>query len=158
MPNLLITYWSFRLMIGFGVFSAALGLAILWLTRRGAAPSKAWLGKLGLIALPAPLLASSFGWIFTEMGRQPWIVAPNPNPEGVDMVWMLTQHANSPVVGAVSVIISMVAFTLIYLVCAVFWFMLLKKYAAKGVPDHEPDVSPEANADADADRPMSFAY
>ena len=157
-PNLLVTYWSFRLMIGFGVFSAALGAAILWLTRGGKVPTGTWLGRLGLIALPAPLLASSFGWIFTEMGRQPWIVAPNPNPEGVDMVWMLTQHANSPVVGAVSVIISMVAFTLIYLVCAVLWFMLLKRYAAKGVPDHEPDVSPEANADADADRPMSFAY
>ena len=37
-PNLAVTYWTFRLMIGFGVFAAALALAGLWLTRKGATP------------------------------------------------------------------------------------------------------------------------
>ena len=30
---------------------------------------------LAVIVLPLlPLVANSFGWIFTEMGRQPWVV------------------------------------------------------------------------------------
>ncbi|HMO11690.1 MAG TPA: cytochrome ubiquinol oxidase subunit I, partial [Actinotalea sp.] len=120
--------------------------------------SKAWFGRLGLLALPMPFIAAEFGWIFTEMGRQPWIVAPNPNPSGVDGVWMLTASAVSSVVSPMSVIISLVAFTLIYLVCAVLWFMLLKRYTVKGVEDVEPDVSPDAQADSGTDRPMSFAY
>ena len=35
-------------------------------------------------AIPTPFLANSAGWVFTEMGRQPWVVAPNPT--GVDMI------------------------------------------------------------------------
>lgn len=157
-PNLAVTYWSFRLMIGFAVFSALLAVAGLWLTRKGRVVGNGWFGKFGLLALPMPFIAAEFGWIFTEMGRQPWIVAPNPTPGGVDGVWMATANGVSGVVGTGSVLISLIAFTLIYLVCAVAWFLLLKRYTAKGVADTEPDVSPEAQADADADRPMSFAY
>ena len=159
-PNLAVTYWAFRLMIGFAVFSALLALAALWYTRSGRISDKRWFGRLGVIALPMPFLAAEFGWLFTEMGRQPWIVAPNPNPEGVDGVWLATAKAVSPdgVVNSASVIISLVAFTAIYLVCAVVWFKLLSRYMQAGVADSEPDVSPDANGDADADRPMSFAY
>ncbi|MCV2393971.1 cytochrome ubiquinol oxidase subunit I [Actinotalea sp. M2MS4P-6] len=157
-PNLAVTYWSFRLMIGFAVFSALLALASLWYTRRGQIVDKPWFGKLGLLALPMPFLAASFGWIFTEMGRQPWIVAPNPNPAGVDGVWLATVMGVSQVVSPTSVIISLVSFTLLYAVCAVIWFKLLYRYVLNGVADTEPDVSPDANPDSDASRPMSFAY
>jgi len=157
-PNLAVTYWAFRLMIGFAVFSALLAVAGLWLTRKGRVVGSSWFGRFGILALPMPFLAAEFGWIFTEMGRQPWIVAPNPTPGGVDGVWMATANGVSGVVGAGSVLISLIAFTLIYLVCAVAWFLLLRRYTAKGVADTEPDVSPEAQADAGADRPMSFAY
>ena len=37
-PNLPVTYWGFRLMIGFGALGAFVGVAVLWLTRRGAVP------------------------------------------------------------------------------------------------------------------------
>jgi cytochrome d ubiquinol oxidase subunit I len=33
------------------------------------------------------------GWIFTEMGRQPFVVAPNPS--GVDGVWLFTARGVS---------------------------------------------------------------
>jgi cytochrome d ubiquinol oxidase subunit I len=157
-PNLAVTYWAFRLMIGFAVFSALLAVGGLWFTRKGRVVSSGWFGKFGIFALPMPFLAAEFGWIFTEMGRQPWIVAPNPTPGGVDGVWMATANGVSSVVGVGSVLVSLIAFTLIYLACAVAWFLLLRRYTAKGVADTEPDVSPEAQADADADRPMSFAY
>jgi cytochrome d ubiquinol oxidase subunit I len=156
-PNLAVTYWSFRLMIGLGLGSALLALAALWFLRRGAVVDKPWFGRLALAVIPTPFLAASFGWIFTEMGRQPWIVAPNPNPGGVDGVWLATARGVSTVVGPGSVIASLVTFTLLYAVLAVLWFRLMSRYAAKGVADTEPDVSPD-HRDADAERPMSFAY
>ena len=36
-------------------------------------PSRRFL-TLALWAIPLPFLANAFGWIFTEMGRQPWVV------------------------------------------------------------------------------------
>ncbi|MFZ5871547.1 MAG: cytochrome ubiquinol oxidase subunit I, partial [Actinomycetota bacterium] len=151
-PILPVTYWSFRLMIGFGAFSALLALGGLWLTRRGRLPDRPWLSRLALWAIPMPFLANAFGWIFTEMGRQPWVVAPNPT--GVDGVWLLTRDGVSGqdawVVG-----LSLVAFTVIYGVLAVIWFGLMRRYAAHGAP--EEGVPSEAGAD-ETDRPLHFAY
>jgi cytochrome bd ubiquinol oxidase subunit I len=158
-PNLAVTYWGFRLMIGMGLGSAALALAALWVTRRGRISDNKWFGRLGIAVIVTPFLASSFGWIFTEMGRQPWVVAPNPNPGGIDGVWLLTARGVSSSVSAGYVITSLTAFTLLYAVLAVFWYRLMHRYAIEGVADSEKDVSPD-NPDrvADADQPLSFAY
>ncbi|GHG50355.1 putative integral membrane cytochrome D ubiquinol oxidase (Subunit I) CydA [Flavimobilis marinus] len=156
-PNLAITYWSFRLMIGFGAGSAALALVALWLTRRGKVSDNVWFSRLALIAIPTPFLASAFGWIFTEVGRQPWVVAPNPNPSGVDGVWMMTWRGISTNVSPAMVLTSMIAFTLLYGVLAVVWGKLMHRYAIEGVPTSVRDESPEANADG-GDAPLSFAY
>jgi len=154
-PNLAVTYWSFRLMIGLGIGSAALALAALWLTRRGRISTEPWFARLALIAIPMPFLASSFGWIFTEMGRQPWVVAPNPT--GVDGVWLLTTRGVSEVVSVGHVIGSLVAFTALYGVLAVIWYRLMHRYAAEGIADVERDPSPD-NPDKDSAAPLSFAY
>ncbi|KQY47564.1 cytochrome ubiquinol oxidase subunit I [Cellulomonas sp. Root137] len=159
-PNLLVTYWSFRLMIGFGLGSAALALVALWVTRKGRVNGNVWFGRLGIVALVTPFLASSFGWIFTEMGRQPWVVAPNPNPSGVDGVWLLTARGVSTVTSTGTILTSLIAFTLLYGVLAVFWYRLMHRYTIEGVADTEHDPSPD-NPDNDpdaADRPLSFAY
>ncbi len=150
-PNLAITYWSFRLMIGLGAFSAALALAALWLTRRGKFPHQTWFRRLALIAIPTPYLAASIGWLFTEMGRQPWIVAPNPT--GVDQVYLQTQFGLSSSVSAGEVLTSMIVFTLIYAVLGVFWYRLMVRYAKLGAPAIEPP-----NKKDPGDGPLSFAY
>ncbi|WP_448061411.1 cytochrome ubiquinol oxidase subunit I [Cellulomonas hominis] len=157
-PNLAVTYWSFRLMIGLGIGSAALALAALWLTRKGRVSDNVWFGRIAIWAIPTPFLASSFGWIFTEMGRQPWVVAPNPT--GVDDIWLLTARGVSETVSPVEVVISMAAFTLLYGVLAVFWYRLMHRYTIEGVADSEHDPSPDnpANQSSDPDRPLSFAY
>lgn len=166
-PNLAITYWSFRLMIGFGVGSAALSLAALWLLRRkGAVTDKKWFGRLGIAAIATPFLASAFGWIFTEMGRQPWVVAPNPNPSGVDGVWLLTARGVSTVTGPATIWTSLIGFTLLYGVLAVLWYRLMHRYAIEGVAPSEKDPSPDARAGSGPDgtsgsddaAPLSFAY
>ena len=159
-PNLFVTYWSFRLMIGLGAGSAALAAAVLWFMRRGRVVDKTWFARLGVLAIPTPFLAASFGWIFTEMGRQPFVVAPNPNPSGVDGVWMFTARGVSTSVSGGMVWTSLIGFTLLYGVLAVVWFRLMKRYAGEGVADTEVDPSPEARAlaEAEGDKPLSFAY
>jgi len=160
-PNLVMTYWSFRLMIGLGLGSAALAAAALWLLRRRRVVANRWFAILGVIVIPMPFLASSFGWIFTEMGRQPWVVAPNPNPGGVDGVWMLTARGVSTSVSPGMVLTSMIAFTALYAVLAVVWFKLMHRYAVEGVATSERDPSPDgpdADPEAPDDRPLSFAY
>ena len=96
----------FRLMIGFALGSAALALVAFWVTRKGRVSGNVWVGRLGIVAIATPFLASSFGWIFTEMGRQPWVVAPNPNPGGVDGVWLLTARGVSTVTSTGTILTS----------------------------------------------------
>jgi len=152
-PNLLVTYWSFRMMIGLAVFSAALALSILWFTRKKQIYDKTWFKNLALISLPMPFLASAFGWIFTEMGRQPFVVAPNPT--GNDQVMLMTMFGYSTSVSAGEVITSMVTFTVVYTILGVFWFKLQKRYASEGAPVIAP---PPDASDDEAAKPMSFAY
>ena len=161
-PNLAITYWSFRLMMGFAVFSAILALAGLWFTRGGRTSDSRVLERLALVAIPMPFLAASMGWIFTEMGRQPWVVAPNPT--GVDGVWMLVASGVSPN-SAWMVATSLVVFTLIYSALAVVWFGVMRRYALEGAPVAQPERAGTDDADAPrppddeaGDRPLAFAY
>lgn len=150
-PNLLVTYWSFRLMIGLAVFSAALSLLILWFTRKGRNVEQKWMSNLALISLPMPFLAASFGWIFTEMGRQPFVVAPNPT--GSDQVMMMTTFGVSESTSVFEVALSLTVLTLVYAILGVFWFKLMHRYAVEGLPNVEPE-----EVSTDPDRPMSFAY
>ena len=54
-PNIPLTYWTFRLMIGVGMASAAIAAWLLWVTRRGRAPSRwlIWLARAAAVAAAA---------------------------------------------------------------------------------------------------------
>ncbi|MFD1548049.1 cytochrome ubiquinol oxidase subunit I [Nonomuraea guangzhouensis] len=131
-PVVGLAYWSFRLMIGFGALSALLALAGLWLTRRGRLPASRWAYRLAIAGIALPFLANSLGWIFTEMGRQPWTV----------FGLMRTAAAVSPGVDIPSVAITLVGFTLVYAVLAVIEVRLLIKYIRLGpVEENEPDAA-----------------
>jgi cytochrome bd ubiquinol oxidase subunit I len=144
-PNIPLTYWSFRWMIGLGLVGMAAGAWLLFSIRRGRSPSARYWPAL-LIALPLlPLFANSFGWIFTETGRQPWLV-----------FGLLTTTAGvSPNNTVGEVLTSMIAFTALYGTLAVVEVRLMLKYIREGLPDVS---EPELPGDSDAEAPMSFAY
>ena len=149
-PLLAVTYWNFRLMIGFGALCALLALAGLWVTRRGRAPTGRRFALLALWSIPLPFLANATGWIFTETGRQPWVVAPNPT--GLPDLRMLTADGVSTGSGW-NVVVSLTVFTLVYGALAVVWFGLMRRYAVEGAPQ----VGPAADTD-ETDTPLTFAY
>ena len=157
-PPQMVTFWSFRLMLATGAISALLALWGLWATRKGAISGSKALGTFALWSLPTPFLGASFGWIFTEMGRQPWVVHPNlaaiQNGDPVGSVMMMTDMGISGAVPAVQVLITMVAFTLLYGVLGVIWYLLMKRYAVEGI---HPTPKGEA-ADSSSNGSLSFGY
>src|SRR5437868_7147138 len=73
-PAVAVAYWGFRLMIGFGALAGLLAAAGLWMTRRGRLPESRWFYRMAMAGIALPFIATSIGWIFTEVGRQPWTV------------------------------------------------------------------------------------
>ena len=154
-PNLFVTYWSFRAMIGFMAIPMLFALTALWLTRRGRVPDRKWLSRFAVWTIPTPFLASAAGWVFTEMGRQPWIVAPNP--DGDQLIRLTVREGVTPH-GAEVVWVSLIGFTLAYAALAVVWSYLLRRYVVNGPQDHNSEpVTPTPPDDADV-APLSFAY
>jgi cytochrome d ubiquinol oxidase subunit I len=144
-PVIPVTYWAFRLMIGLGVLAAVFAALVLWRLRggRSAPKGRAWVWMA--IALPLlPVAANSFGWLFTEMGRQPWTV----------FGLMTTANAVSPGVSAGEVWTSLIAFTLLYGVLAVIEIGLVLRTIRAGAPEVEP---PGPDVDSDS-RPLAYAY
>ncbi len=154
-PNLFVTYWAFRMMIGLLAVPVLFALVAIWLTRGGRAPGQRWLSMFALVTLPTPFLANSAGWVFTEMGRQPWVVVPNPT--GDQMVRLTVSEGVSPN-SAATVVTSLVAFTLVYAVLAVIWFYLIRRYVAEGPLEHDSEPAPPAPPDDQDVAPLSFAY
>lgn len=153
-PNLFVTYWAFRAMIGLAAGSALLALAGLWVTRRGRIPNQRWFAWLSILAIPTPFLANSAGWVFTEMGRQPWVVAPNPT--GVEQIRLTVDMAVSHH-SAATVWLSLVTFTLLYGALGVVWFWLIRRYTIEGPLEHDTEPAPPVTDD-DSLKPLSFAY
>jgi cytochrome d ubiquinol oxidase subunit I len=123
-PVIPVTYWSFRLMIGFGSLAALLAAIGLWLTRRRALPRSRWFYRIALWGLPLPYLGIASGWIFTEMGRQPWTV----------FGLLTTARSVSPGVTLSSVIISLTVFTLLYAALAGIAWWLTVRHVKAGAP------------------------
>ena len=121
-PIVWIAYWSWRVMLGIGFLLALLGVVGWFLNRKGKLNESRLFLKLTMAAAALPFIASSAGWIFTEMGRQPWVV----------FGLLKTENANSPTVGAEQVWITLVGFTLLYGVLAVFAGKIFFRTAGKG--------------------------
>lgn len=153
-PNLFVTYWSFRAMIGLAVGAVALVLVGWWFTRGGRVIGKRWFGWLCLVAIPTPFLANSAGWIFTEMGRQPWVVAPNPF--GEPSLRLLVRQGVSPHASA-TVWISLVSFTVLYGFLAVVWCYLMRRYVVAGPTETLGAADSEEKVEGGLDT-LSFAY
>jgi cytochrome bd ubiquinol oxidase subunit I len=162
-PVLAVTYWGFRLMIGMGAVSAAVAAYALWATRRGRVPTSR-IGVYGaLLAVGAPFVANAAGWIFTEMGRQPFVVVPNPDVPVADQVWFFTAQAVSPGITAAEVWISLSVLGLLYGVLAVIELGLITHFVRRGVTtgDGTPTpagADPEREPDDSKDDVLSFAY
>jgi cytochrome d ubiquinol oxidase subunit I len=145
-PNIPLAYWSFRLMIGFGALAFLFAGLALWQMRRGGQPRGKWFLP-AMISLPfLPLLANSFGWIFTETGRQPWAV----------FGLIKTEDGVSVAVSAGAVLFTMIVFTLLYGVLAYIEVGLVLKVIKNGPAPEIDYEDPEIGGSES--KPLVMAY
>ena len=135
-------YWTFRVMVGLGIFFILLTATFFVLSARRKLDAHPWLLKLAVIAIPLPWLAAECGWVVAELGRQPWVI------EGV----LPTAVAVSSL-GITTVLITIAGFVLIYTTLLVIELKLMFKAIRKG-PDEHP-VPPPAAYRAEADPELS---
>jgi cytochrome d ubiquinol oxidase subunit I len=140
-----LVYWAFRGMIGLGLLGILFAVYVWFRTRKNQIPSARWLKITASLAVLFPLLGSSAGWIFTEMGRQPWIVfGLQKTADGV-----------SPTLTTLQVGISLVVFTLLYGALAVVEVGLLIRAVKIGPPETVELIDA---SEANSGKPLTFSY
>ena len=137
-PPVKTTFWSFRIMAAAGGVLVLLSLIALFYNRKGTLQNKPFYLKLLFGSLFLPFIANTFGWIMSEVGRQPWIV------NGL----MKTEIAVSPNVSAGSVLFSLVTFSLVYTLLAAAMVYLFIRVIKQG--PHEKSLQ-----DTDSSDPFS---
>jgi cytochrome d ubiquinol oxidase subunit I len=108
-PSVFALFWSFRVMVAVGfILLLVMAWAVLLWRQGKLYHHRLFLSTL-LIVHPLGFLATEFGWVTTEVGRQPWIVynlvrtaeGVSPIPAG-NVLWSLGLFLIIlPVIGAV---------------------------------------------------------
>jgi cytochrome d ubiquinol oxidase subunit I len=125
-----IVFWSFRIMVGFGLLMFGLGLVSLFARYRRKLYDWPLLHRFALVMGPTGFLTVIAGWVTTEVGRQPYVIY------GL----LRTADAVAPI-GTPGVAGSLIAFVIVY--CAVFgagiWYILhlMGEAPHSGEPDAE---------------------
>jgi cytochrome d ubiquinol oxidase subunit I len=73
-PPVALNFFSFRIMVGLGVFFPILFLAFLIATLYDKVADQKWLLLTGIASLFLGYIASEAGWVVAEVGRQPWAI------------------------------------------------------------------------------------
>lgn len=164
-PPILMSFMSYHLMVGIGVFFIALTLFASFLRWRGKLFDQRWLMMVFIASVVLAAVANQLGWVAAEVGRQPWIVqvemkrnadgwiatdaagkaqyafeAVDVPGQGVVQVLkgLRTSHAVSEAVKADQVLWSIIMFGLIYVLLGAVWVFVL---------NHKIHVGPAAITD-----------
>ncbi|OFZ71871.1 MAG: cytochrome D ubiquinol oxidase subunit I [Betaproteobacteria bacterium RBG_16_64_9] len=119
-PPVAPVFIAFRVMVGMGLMMLALSWVGLWVTRRGALPARALLWILAAFTF-AGWIATLAGWLVTEIGRQPWLVA------GILRTADAAGEATGAQLGA-----SLTGYALVYAVMLLAYLVVLTHLAGQG--------------------------
>ncbi|GLV58362.1 cytochrome ubiquinol oxidase subunit I [Dictyobacter sp. S3.2.2.5] len=122
-PPVVVTYWSFRLMIGVGTLMALLSSAGLFLMWKKRLEQMKWFLAVLVAAIALPYIGNTAGWVLAEIGRQPWLV------NGL----LKTADGVSPSVNPGVILFSLISFILVYGVLAVIDGLLMLRVARQGI-------------------------
>ena len=124
LPPLWLPFVSFHNMVILGLYFiaiTALGSLLIW---RKKITKMKWYLKILLYSIPLPLLASQFGWITAEVGRQPWVVYKI----------LRTVDAVSITVTAGEILFSIILFGILYAALGSLFLYILIKEVKHGLP------------------------
>ncbi len=128
-------FWSFRIMVGLGLFFIVLFAVAFYLASSRQLTSSPTFLRVALLVLPLPWVASELGWFVAEVGRQPWVI------EGVLPTFLAVSSLS-----AGNVLITLVGFILFYSTLLVVEIYLMVKTIRLGPALVGPDVSAKSIA------------
>lgn len=73
-PHVSLLFWTFRIMVGLGVYFIGFFALILILASKPRFLQLTWLHHLAVWSILLAYVASQAGWIVAELGRQPWAI------------------------------------------------------------------------------------
>lgn len=120
-PTVATLFWSFRMMVGLGLWFLFVFAAAFYVVARRRLYRNRWLMRLALWSIPLPWVASELGWVVAEYGRQPWSISE-----------VLPTHLSVSSVSAGQVYFSLAGFVAFYTALLVVELYLMFKYARAG--------------------------
>jgi cytochrome d ubiquinol oxidase subunit I len=124
--NVPLLYYAYHNMVGLGTFFIAILVFCLWNLWRGVLfESRLLLWALMLLA-PFPYIATIFGWMTAELGRQPWIAY------GL----IHTAQGASPQVSAGNAMFTLIGFAGMYAVLSALFLFLIYFEVNRGPTAH----------------------
>jgi len=130
-PDVWIVFWSFRVMVGFGLLMLAYTVLATLMTLSGRVERIRWFQMASVAMIAVPFLACEAGWLVAEVGRQPWSVYE------ILPTWLsASTHSET------YMIFSLGGFVLLYTIFAVVEIFLMLYFIRKGPEDHAPEAAP----------------
>ena len=126
-PNIPLTYYSFRIMVGLGGAFLLLFLLLTWYAyrRNEKLAQTKWLLWASLVLTPCAWIASEAGWVVAEVGRQPWTIQN-----------LLPVQAAISKIEASSVMITFMLFFLLFTIMLVAEINIMRKAIRQGPDAH----------------------
>ncbi len=129
-PNVFVTFWAFRIMVFLAIyFFIVFAMASYVSLRREIEKHRIFL-KIISWSIPLPFIASEFGWITAEVGRQPWTIF-----EILPTVISSSTHSSG------YMIFSLIGFLLLYSIFIAAELFLMFKFARLGPQIHQEQTS-----------------
>ncbi len=116
-PPLKTTFFSYHIMIAFGIYFIGLTLIGIFLMYRQILFGSVCYLRILVFSGLLPWIAMQMGWFATEVGRQPWIVQN----------LMLTKDGISVVTSAYQVLFSIILFSLIFTIILALVIFLIRR-------------------------------
>jgi cytochrome d ubiquinol oxidase subunit I len=137
-PPVLISFFSFRIMVGLGMLMLAVSWLGLWLSWRGRMETPRWFLWCTVLAFPSGFLAVIIGWITTEVGRQPWVVY------GI----LRTADAVTPTLTGENVLTTLLGYLAVYTLIFLFGSWYLSGILRRGLAEAGGEIAgvPDASA------------
>jgi len=121
-PPIFLTFTTYHIMIALGSLFALMSAIGLLLIKRKKLFETDWYLKAILFSIPLPHISNQTGWMAAEIGRQPWAIYNV----------LKTADAASVVVPAWQILLTIILFSIIYILLFILFIKFLVQMVRKG--------------------------
>ena len=121
-PPIFLTFTTYHIMIGLGALFALMSAIGLLLIKRKKLFETDWYLKAILFSIPLPHISNQTGWMAAEIGRQPWAIYNV----------LKTADAASVVVPAWQILLTIILFSIVYILLFILFIKFLVQMIKKG--------------------------